>query len=207
MAKTRFGKWYSMSRAEKQTACQVLAAQGLSASQIGLRLATTRNAIIGMCHRNGVQLLGCPVDGARKTNSFRRVGRRKPRALLSPGATVGEPRGKHRASPAKQRIQAGNIVPRRRKPKSAPGRKAQERSLTRARNEIRRMAPTAPAPVAGKGGTGLSIFELTAKTCRWPVGEATGLEQRFCGHLPEASGVYCPHHAGIATRPYSEAGA
>ncbi len=182
------GNWCSMSRVQKRVACQILAAQGLSSSQIGQRLATTRNAIIGMCRRSGVKLHGRPIDGARKTHSRRYFQRKKPPAARKAKPMPAKAPGRF-AKPIKQ------------------GAGAAKATATKLRNKSRRSAFEAMPPVVGKAGAGLSILELTNTTCRWPVGVATGLEQRFCGHLPEVSGVYCPHHAAVGTRPYSEAAA
>lgn len=40
----------------------------------------------------------------------------------------------------------------------------------------------------------------TRKQCCWPVGEATGSNQQYCGG-PRARGSYCTHHAAMAFRP------
>ncbi len=60
--------------------------------------------------------------------------------------------------------------------------------------------PATPPPI---GKTACQLMELTLKTCRWPVGEATGEFQLFCG-LPEASlednRPYCEGHSQVAYR-------
>lgn len=42
----------------------------------------------------------------------------------------------------------------------------------------------------------ISIHHLTWRTCRWPVGEKSGADQRFCGCGVEVEGKpYCSEHA------------
>ena len=49
-------------------------------------------------------------------------------------------------------------------------------------------------PIARK----LSIFQLTEKTCKWPIGDP-GLEDfHFCGHNSLENLPYCEYHAGVA---------
>ncbi len=58
-----------------------------------------------------------------------------------------------------------------------------------------------PPPI---GETACRLEYLTLRTCRWPVGEATGEHQLFCG-LPEASlednRPYCEGHNQVAYQP------
>ena len=43
---------------------RALAALGMSAGEIGRETGSTRNAIAGLCHRNGIRLKGAPQKGA-----------------------------------------------------------------------------------------------------------------------------------------------
>ncbi len=64
----------------------------------------------------------------------------------------------------------------------------------------------APLPVeaVAPGSKGLTIMEFREGTCRWPLGDPTKPEFRYCG----AGGVpglpYCDHHAQIAYIPSAE---
>jgi GcrA cell cycle regulator len=50
--------------------------------------------------------------------------------------------------------------------------------------------------------TRVTLMELRESMCRWPVGDPTTTEFRFCGaNSPLGSGPYCRHHAGIAYQP------
>jgi len=48
----------------------------------------------------------------------------------------------------------------------------------------------------------VTLMELRESMCRWPLGDPTAAEFRFCGaKSPAGSGPYCSHHAGIAYQP------
>jgi GcrA cell cycle regulator len=49
-------------------------------------------------------------------------------------------------------------------------------------------------PIARK----LSIFQLTEKTCKWPIGDPSHEEFHFCGHDSLENLPYCEYHAGVA---------
>lgn len=58
------------------------------------------------------------------------------------------------------------------------------------------LPPTEPA-ITGEEPT---LTELTSQMCRFPVGEADGWQQRFCGK-PKAEGAYCAYHARKSINP------
>lgn len=47
----------------------------------------------------------------------------------------------------------------------------------------------------------VTIMDLREGMCRWPVGDPTTSEFRFCGSKSPAAGPYCVHHARIAYQP------
>jgi GcrA cell cycle regulator len=48
----------------------------------------------------------------------------------------------------------------------------------------------------------VTLMELRESTCRWPMGDPTTPEFRFCGgKSPVGGGPYCAHHARIAYQP------
>ena len=49
-------------------------------------------------------------------------------------------------------------------------------------------------PIARK----LSIFQLTERTCKWPIGDPGGDDFHFCGHDSLDNLPYCEYHAGVA---------
>lgn len=52
----------------------------------------------------------------------------------------------------------------------------------------------------------VTIMELKEAMCRWPVGDPTTAEFRFCGAKNAAIGTspYCPYHSRIAYQPVQE---
>ncbi len=61
-----------------------------------------------------------------------------------------------------------------------------------------RIAPIAPViATAANNGLGVTMFELTESTCRWPL-SGEHLTLLYCGAKPLAPLPYCACHAGIA---------
>ncbi len=51
---------------------------------------------------------------------------------------------------------------------------------------------------------GVTIMELREAMCRWPLGDPTTPEFRFCGARANEGLPYCAHHAQIAYVPAAE---
>jgi GcrA cell cycle regulator len=47
----------------------------------------------------------------------------------------------------------------------------------------------------------VTIVELREAMCRWPLGDPTTPEFRYCGIQSTGSGPYCTHHGTIAYQP------
>lgn len=48
----------------------------------------------------------------------------------------------------------------------------------------------------------VTLMELRESMCRWPMGDPTSPEFRFCGaRSPIGGGPYCAHHAQVAYQP------
>ncbi len=70
------------------------------------------------------------------------------------------------------------------------------------------LAPIA-APVAKRGddvvipiSERVTLMELRESMCRWPMGDPSNPEFRFCGaRSPAGSGPYCAYHARVAYQP------
>jgi hypothetical protein len=57
-----------------------------------------------------------------------------------------------------------------------------------------------PKPAAWQplpGAVPIALLDLTSKTCAWPVGEASGAAQLFCGCAVSRRG-FCVDHAARA---------
>ena len=50
----------------------------------------------------------------------------------------------------------------------------------------------------------VTLMELRESMCRWPLGDPTTPEFRFCGGRSIAGQPYCPHHSRIAYQPAAE---
>ncbi|WP_137388229.1 GcrA family cell cycle regulator [Rhodoligotrophos defluvii] len=75
--------------------------------------------------------------------------------------------------------------------------------------EIVAEAPPAPRPqpireVITSSSSGVSILQLSDKTCRWPIGEPGTDTFHFCGCAPKAGLPYCDKHARIAYQPLQD---
>jgi GcrA cell cycle regulator len=49
----------------------------------------------------------------------------------------------------------------------------------------------------------VTIVELKEAMCRWPLGDPTSPEFRYCGS-PASSGPYCANHCSLAYQPAQE---
>lgn len=93
-------------------------------------------------------------------------------------------------------INRKKAVPHREKPVTAVARpvtlaSTAPKTVARARPVI---AP--PAPPVADGSIG--VMQLTARTCRWPIGDPGQPGFHFCGHEPRDGAPYCAYHASIA---------
>jgi len=53
-------------------------------------------------------------------------------------------------------------------------------------------------------GEPVTIMSLSERTCRWPIGDPTDPDFRFCGRLPASGMPYCRDHARIAYQPLQD---
>lgn len=160
---------------------------GLSASQIAAELGgVTRNAVIGKVHRLGLS------------------GRAKPNASASPVARKAPVRGpshplQHSAA-QKNTSSAGSFSP-------APMTHGANALAPDLETFIEPAAEAPPAPsqdVVIPFSERVTIMELKESMCRWPMGDPTKPDFRFCG-APSSSGApYCQHHCKIAYQPVSD---
>ena len=149
---------------------------GLSASQIAAELGSvTRNAVIGKVHRLG-------LSG----------------------------RAKNPAAPAAPR----NAAPRK-PPTRSPS--APAAGLTRGANALAQQfveeaepemhVEQVPAPsedVVIPFSERVTIMDLREYMCRWPMGDPTTPEFRFCGGRSQTGMPYCSYHARIAYQPAAD---
>lgn len=155
-------------------------ADGLSASQIAAELGgVTRNAVIGKVHRLGLS------------------GRAK---------TVQSSVARMRPTPAGQ--------PRRQAPTQAAARPMAFSSrgntaLAMSASPAPRQTPAPRIVPIEVVETELvcervTIMELRENMCRWPLGDPSQPEFRFCGGRSTPGAAYCPHHAQVAYQPAND---
>ncbi len=72
------------------------------------------------------------------------------------------------------------------------------------------LAEAAPAPAAQRDVVipitqRVTLMELRESMCRWPMGDPSNSEFRFCGaRSPAGSGPYCATHARLAYQPVQD---
>ena len=151
--------------------------EGLSASRIAAELAggVTRNAVIGKVHRLGLS---------------------------------GRNKGIVNATPARVRGTLKTVAP----PTRSPIAQGAVTLMMRADNTIAihagalGLAQTHPSgdnivPLAET----VTIMDLRESMCRWPVGDPSSSEFRYCGSkAPIGEGPYCAHHSRMAYQPVQD---
>ena len=147
--------------------------EGKSASQIASLLGhgLSRNAIIGKVHRLGL------AGRAKSSNQG----------------------GSH------PRQSAAKHAPRRmappRPPSIAPQIVRGANALAIAAQPLTEGEPETFESVVLPMSLRVTIVELKEAMCRWPLGDPTSPEFRYCGSPAASSGPYCAHHCGLAYQP------
>jgi GcrA cell cycle regulator len=154
-------------------------AEGLSASQIATAIGNvTRNAVIGKVHRLG--LSGRTKDAKPVAGTIQpRPARKATRAPSAPASLAP-------ATPAL----ASNVV-------IAPIR-TQPMSVNRETETS--VSDDVAIPLSER----VTIMELRESMCRWPMGDPTKTDFRFCGARCSPGAPYCTHHARIAYQPVAD---
>jgi GcrA cell cycle regulator len=149
---------------------------GKSASQIAGLLGNglTRNAVIGKVHRLGL------------------AGRSK-----SP-----TPAGS-RASQATQQFPAVRRAPAPRVPRAMPRVVRGATALAMSPQTHCEAEPETFESVVVPMSLKVTIVELMEAMCRWPLGDPTSPDFRYCGS-PAMAGPYCAYHGGLAYQPAHE---
>jgi GcrA cell cycle regulator len=150
--------------------------EGKSASQIASLLGQglTRNAVIGKVHRLGL------------------AGRAKS-AAAAPAAP--------RVAPAQQSVRTtahgrpgATAAAAARMVRGATALAIQSHTMTAAQPREEPESVVLPMSVR------VTIVDLKESMCRWPLGDPTSADFRYCGS-PSQSGPYCAHHGGLAYQP------
>lgn len=161
--------------------------EGRSASQIAAEIGgVSRNAVIGKVHRLGLSGRIKAGSSATAKSRAKPAAAPRPRDVASPAVADGE------------RANAGPIA-RKPAPKVEP---AAPRSFAQAmQGRVETRAPREPARAEGEHVT---IMDLREGMCRWPLGDPTSPDFRFCGAGAHIGMPYCQHHAQIAYQPSAD---
>ena len=148
---------------------------GLSASQIALQIGgVSRNAVIGKVHRLGL------------------AGRVKP---IGPGGAQARRKEDLSAEVALETVIAAEEPTLPEPPAIVAHRPAPDFPLP---------PKAAPEPVALAVSERVTIMDLRDSMCRWPMGDPTSPEFRFCGARAITGLPYCTQHAQVAYQPAAE---
>jgi GcrA cell cycle regulator len=161
--------------------------QGLSASQIAAELSNgiTRNAVIGKVHRLG-------LSGRAKTPSTASA---RPRKITRAPS--------HPLTHSSGRTSLGSFS-------SAGAATSVRGNLALSPAAATMLAPSvdyAPEPfedVVVPMSERITIMELRESTCRWPFGDPSSAEFRFCGADSPIGTPYCAFHSRIAYQPSND---
>ena len=182
--------------------------EGRSASQIASELGggVSRNAVIGKVHRLGLSGRVVPPADASAPR-IREVVPPEPVAeAISPAAWDApvEP------APVQAAAQAVPDAPVAARAPDAPAAAAHRvddiASILEAAEPITvdvpalRAAKDVVIPISAR----VTILELSGSMCRWPIGDPTSAEFRFCGCRAVGTLPYCPDHARIAFQPVAD---
>lgn len=162
-------------------------ADGLSASQIAAQLGgVTRNAVIGKVHRLG-------LSGRAKSSTPSATPRlRKPVPVASHRpSSAAAPQRVHQHQHKPTYASRGNAAL-----ASAP--------VMEARTAVApapRLAPVQLVETQPMVCENVTIMDLRENMCRWPLGDPSQDDFRFCGGRSTPGHAYCPHHSAIAYQP------
>lgn len=150
-----------------------LAAQKLSAAKIGAEVSLSRCAVIGLCRRRGIVLMG---NGGGQRRGGARPGAGRPRRV-EPVVTLPALSTQSVVSEAVEKPRPDRIVELRPRPRIA--------------------LPPRPIIPDDQRTDLIGILALNGSTCRWPIGERPIM---FCGHETVEGKSYCAHHQARSIR-------
>jgi GcrA cell cycle regulator len=165
--------------------------EGLSAAQIAKALGgVTRNAVIGKVHRLGLSNRAPAAPRAAAEAEAEAAADPAPLEIAEPAPA---PEPEDEAAPP-----AAVDVP---VPSRAPAREPHRREpqpMTEDRLEV-----LANLAELEKTARRVTLLDLTEKVCKWPIGDPTDPEFRFCGNPAHPGKPYCAAHVAVAFQPMS----
>ena len=107
------------------------------------------------------------------------------------------------STPRPNKVSRPSVVPSTAKPARGDGPTPVTNSVIQPPSE-QPQAPPLSAEATLPQGEGVTIMELREGTCRWPLGDPTTPQFRYCGGHAITGLPYCSHHAQIAYQPTME---
>ena len=150
---------------------RLLWSEGHSTAEIGRRMGTTKNAIVGKAHRLVLPARPSPIRAA-PPDYAERTHRVKP----SPPALA-------------RLLPAAPAAPR---PPTAPSQVVEAAPIT-----LPSPSPT-PTPEPPPARPVSPVTARRTSTCQWPIGEPGKAGFHLCGDEPVPGKPYCPSHCGRA---------
>ena len=173
--------------------------EGKSASQIATALGAglTRNAVIGKVHRLG-------LAGRIKTGVIASSGAEEAGVARVSGAFEGlsEVSGAPRRNAARSSAAAATV--------SAPASAVAGARTIQGNTALAIVEAPAPAPARAPEevvvplSLRVTIVELRESMCKWPLGDPSSAEFRYCGSPANTGGPYCQYHGKLAYQPAQE---
>ncbi len=131
---------------------------------------------------------------------------------LSHGITRNAVIGKVHRLGLSGRVKSPAPAPTRMRPKTRPDEDARSPSIPVSHGNLALAAETRPAPAPAPRSANedvvipmserVTIMELRESMCRWPLGDPSSSEFRYCGGKMQVGlGPYCTYHARIAYQP------
>jgi GcrA cell cycle regulator len=160
-------------------------ATGLSCSDVAAEMGCSRNAVIGKVHR--LKLSGRGRDGTPKTQAQRKAPPAERKAVGSHAGGL--------ASKIKTRIATERTPAKDRGLKARINHRTEDSDGDFEALPLPDQASDMLIPIEQRK----TLFELTAETCRWPVGHPNQPNFFFCGGKSSSDGgPYCNGHARVA---------
>lgn len=192
---------------ERMDTLKAMLAEGKSASQIGVRLGTSRNAVIGQIYRK--ELAGTrPGRTPEREALLRKLHAEK----LSVNA-MGQQLGISGAAVHKWCRKLGLLLApppgrgnpsRGRKDGNAGGIGIKLKSGTFGQKKTAKppkAKPVASPPPEEPKGMEVRLADARPTHCRWVKGEASGPDTIYCGAMRDLGASFCSYHQRIAYQP------
>jgi GcrA cell cycle regulator len=183
---------------ERVEKLQQMWAEGQSAAQIAKALGgVTRNAVIGKVHRLGLSNRAAPGAAKPAAAEVETPAAEAPAPKAAQPAPAPEPKPEPAPRPEPVAEAAPEPAPQPRPAARDPLRR-EPAPMTEDRLEV-----LANLAEIEKTARRVTLMDLTERVCKWPIGDPTDPEFRFCGLPSQPGKPYCSAHVAVAFQPMS----